>query len=273
MEYQIFLNHFFFLTFIRHDYFLSLFSNFKACKMNRSGNGNKISAISSLDLKAFFFDMDGVLFNSMPYHAKAWVYAFEQMGVGFNEYEAYMREGMTGSGTINEIYQRKLGRKATEEESQKIYKIKSDRFESLTQTAGMAKTIPHVTDILQLVKDAGLDIFVVTGSGQLSLIDTLHDYFPGFFQREKMVTAFDVKKGKPDPEPYLMALQKGNLKSEQVVVIENAPLGVRSAVAAEIFTIGVNTGILRDEELINNGANLVYKNMKSLYEELKQVIK
>ncbi len=88
-----------------------------------------------------------------------------------------------------------------------------------------------------------------------------------------MITAFDVKKGKPDPEPYLMALQKGNLKPEQAIVIENAPLGVRSAVGAGIFTIAVNTGILKNEELTNNGANLVYKDMKSLYEELKTVIK
>jgi len=204
----------------------------------------------------------------MPHHAKAWVYAFEQMGVEFDEYEAYMREGMTGAGTINEIFRHKLGRKATEEECQQIYKIKSDCFETL----GAAKTIPHITAILQLVKDAGLEIFVVTGSGQLSLLDTLHDHFPGFFQREKMVTAFDVKKGKPDPEPYLMALQKGCLKPEQVVVIENAPLGVRSAVGAGIFTIAVNTGILKDEELTGNGADLLYKNMQSLHEELSIVI-
>jgi beta-phosphoglucomutase-like phosphatase (HAD superfamily) len=132
--------------------------------------------------------------------------------------------------------------------------------------------MPYTIDVLQIVKDAGLDIFIVTGSGQSSLIDTLNDYFPGFFQREKMITALDVKKGKPDPEPYLMALQKGNLKPNQAVVIENAPLGVRSAVDAGIFTIAVNTGILKDEELTKNGANLVYKDMKSLYEELLLVM-
>ena len=236
--------------------------------MSCFGNGDKISALSSLNLKAFFFDMDGVLFDSMPNHAKAWVYAFEQQGVEFNEYGAYMREGMTSVGTINEIFQLQLGREATEEECEKIYKIKADYFDTL----GSAKTIPYVMDILQLVKDAGLEIFIVTGSGQLSLLDTLNDHFPGFFQREKMVTAFDVKKGKPDPEPYLMALQKGNLKPDQVVVIENAPLGVRSAVDAGIFTIAVNTGILKDKELIDNGANLVYKDMRNLYEELKTVV-
>jgi len=238
--------------------------------MSYSGNGDKLSSIlSSLDLKAFFFDMDGVLFDSMPNHAKAWIYAFEQAGVKFDEYGAYMREGMTSVGTVNDVFQLRLGRNATKEECEEIYKTKTDYFDTLE----MAKPMPYAIDVLQTVKDAGLDIFIVTGSGQSSLLGTLNDYFPGFFQREKMVTAFDVKKGKPDPEPYLMALQKGNLQPGQAIVIENAPLGVRSSVAASIFTIAVNTGILKDKELTDNGANLLYKDMKSLHEELLIVIK
>ena len=88
-----------------------------------------------------------------------------------------------------------------------------------------------------------------------------------------MVTAFDVKKGKPDPEPYLMALKKGNLNPNQAIVVENAPMGVRSAKAAGIFTIAVNTGILKDEELWKEGADLVYPSMKALRNELDIIIK
>ena len=81
-----------------------------------------------------------------------------------------------------------------------------------------------------------------------------------------MVTAFDVKYGKPHPEPYLMALSKGNFDPWQAIVVENAPLGVRSAIDAGIFTIAVNTGILQDEELTKEGANVVFPTMKSLIE-------
>lgn len=48
--------------------------------------------IISSDIKAFLFDMDGVLFDSMPKHAEAWVHSFRSLGLDFNEYEAYMRE-------------------------------------------------------------------------------------------------------------------------------------------------------------------------------------
>lgn len=227
-----------------------------------------IATLKNMNLKALFFDMDGVLFNSMPFHAKAWVYAFKSVGVDFNEYEAYMREGMTGSGTINEMYAKTFGRLATSEECEQLYATKSSYFDSL----GKANPIDNVKDVLTCAKNAGLEIYVVTGSGQKSLLNKLNNTFPGIFSEDKMVTAYDVKKGKPDPEPYLIALSKGGFKKDEAIVIENAPLGVTSGHAAGLFTIAVNTGILRDEELTSRGADLLFHNMAEFHEELPEII-
>ena len=79
-----------------------------------------------------------------------------------------------------------------------------------------------------------------------------------------MVTAFDVKQGKPNPEPYLMGLRKANIQASEAIVVENAPLGVQAARAAGIFTIAVNTGPLKDEVLKEAGANLVLPSMQYL---------
>ena len=76
-----------------------------------------------------------------------------------------------------------------------------------------------------------------------------------------MVTAFDVKYGKPNPEPYLMGLQKAGVKPNEAIVVENAPLGVRAGVAAGIFTVALNTGPLHDEALTSEGANLLFPSM------------
>ena len=91
-----------------------------------------------------------------------------------------------------------------------------------------------------------------------------------------MVTAFDVKYGKPNPEPYLMALQKAGIKANEAIVIENAPLGVRAGVAAGIFTVALNTGPLPDEVLLKEGANLLFpsmpafdKNWETVYQSLQ----
>lgn len=81
-----------------------------------------------------------------------------------------------------------------------------------------------------------------------------------------MVTAFDVKYGKPHPEPYLMALKKGGLNADEAVVIENAPLGVEAGHKAGIFTIAVNTGPLDGQVLLDAGADLLFPSMQALSE-------
>ena len=123
---------------------------------------------------------------------------------------------------------------------------------------------------------------VVTGSGKRILLKRLQKNFPDIFRQELMVTAFDVKKGKPDPEPYLMGLEKGGcflsnstegtLKANESIVIENAPLGVEAGVAAGVFTIAVNTGPLPDETLYEAGANLLFPSMQALCDQWEELL-
>lgn len=224
---------------------------------------------SRINLKAVLFDMDGVLFDSMKNHVTAWNLAMQQYGMTLSREEAYMHEGRTGAGTINIVSQRERGYEASEEEIKQIYQTKSDIFNKLPK----AERMPGAYEVLQKIKSEGLIPMVVTGSGQLSLLDKLNHNFPDIFKQELMVTAFDVKYGKPNPEPYLMALQKANIQANEAIVIENAPLGVRAGVAAGIFTIAVNTGPLPDSALLDEGANLLFHSMpdfNSHWEEVYQ---
>ena len=124
--------------------------------------------------------------------------------------------------------------------------------------------MPGAHELLIKVKDSGRTPLIVTGSGQVTLLDRLNSNFPGIFRRELMVTSFDVKHGKPNPEPYLMGLRKGHLQPWEGIVVENAPLGVEAAVAANIFTIAVNTGPLPDSILLDAGADLLFPSMQAL---------
>ena len=101
-----------------------------------------------------------------------------------------------------------------------------------------------------------------------------------------MVTAFDVKYGKPNPEPYLMGMEKyrkapqsqkgegdhDGLSANSFIVVENAPLGVQAGVAAGVFTIAVNTGPLPDEALLSQGANLLFHSMQEFCDEWEKVV-
>ncbi len=231
----------------------------------------KQHAYSSLALKAVLFDMDGVLFNSMPGHAKAWSETMKQYGFNLPYEEAYLHEGRTGASTINIVCMRERGKEATAEEIQQIYRTKSQLFNQYPE----AQPMEGAKEVLEKIKADGLFSMVVTGSGQTSLLERLNTNFPGIFKQELMVTAFDVKIGKPNPEPYLMGLKKGGLQPNEAIVIENAPLGVRAAVAAGIFTIAVNTGPLPDKVLLNEGANLLFPSMQAFcdnWEEIKAAL-
>lgn len=226
---------------------------------------------SDIQLKAVLFDMDGVLFNSMPYHADAWHKVMERHGLHLSREEAYMHEGRTGSSTINIVYRRQFDEDATPEMIESIYAEKSAEFSTNPEPEPM----PGAWEVLQKVKGAGLTPVLVTGSGQHSLLNRLTHHFPGMFQRERMVTAFDVKLGKPHPEPYLMGLEKAGVKPNEAIVVENAPIGVQAGVAAGIFTVAVNTGPIDGQVLLDAGADLLFPSMQALcdnWEALKQAL-
>ena len=223
-----------------------------------------VASLARKNVRTILFDMDGVLFDSMKNHAEAWVRAMEKNNLVMTHEDVYMNEGRTGEGTIDIFAQEQWGRSATKEECEYIYKVKSDIF----------NTLPHVEpicgalELLQAVKHRGIERVIVTGSGQKSLLERLEKNFPGIFKAELMVTAFDVKHGKPHPEPYLMGLEKAGISAEEAVVVENAPLGVQAAKAAGIFTIAVNTGPLPDKVLYDAGADIVFPNHCALLEAL-----
>ena len=213
--------------------------------------------------KIVFFDMDGVLYDSMPDHVQAWCETLSEWGLKAEPEDIYLMEGRTGATTIDIIMKRNWGRDATLEEKESIYAQKAQRFVELNTGV---KLMPGALAVLEKVKQLGLKPVVVTGSGQPTLFNNLDDHFPGFFEPGLMVTAYDVQYGKPHPEPYLMGLKKANLKPEEAIAIENAPLGIESAVATGIYTIAVNTGPLPDEVLLKAGARVLFPSMKALAE-------
>ena len=224
---------------------------------------------TSLSPKAVLFDMDGVLYDSMRFHARAWYETAMNHHLLAVQTNFYMFEGRTGESTINELYRRTFQRDATDKEKQELYDEKAMLFNKYND----GKAMTGAGDVLKQAQTHGLQTLVVTGSGQHSLINKLEHTYPGCFSREKMVTAFDVKYGKPHPEPYLMGLEKAGVRANEAFVVENAPMGVEAGVAAGIFTIAVNTGPLPDKVLLDAGADLLYPDMESLAKDWDNIMK
>lgn len=220
-------------------------------------------------MKAFFFDQDGILYDSMPKHARAWAEVMHRHGFDFSEEDAFVNEGRTGKEVIREAIWELEHREASEDEIWDIYEEQCEIF----RTLGEVEPIEGVVNVLRFLKKNKKEIWVVTGSAKSSLLDNLNTRIGPFFDRSRMITAFDVTHCKPDPEPYLLAWDRSKYPKKDCCVIENAPLGVRSGKAAGLFVIAVNTGPLADAALWNEGADLVFPSMKELLEWLKSSYK
>ena len=205
--------------------------------------------------------MDGVLYNSMPNHATAWQEAMAAFNIPFTAADAYATEGARGVDTIRKYAKELLGKEFTEAEAQKIYDVKAHYFHEM----GEAPIFEGVKELMGKIRKSGLQIGIVTCSAQLPLIERLKADFGEFITNNNITTAYDVKRGKPNPDPYLMGLQKaGNLSPHEGIVIENAPLGVRAGVTAGCFTIAINSGPLEDKILLQEGANMLYPTIQEL---------
>ena len=218
--------------------------------------------------KAVLFDMDGVLYDSMPNHAIAWQQSMAQFGIKMTADDAYATEGARGVDTIRKMVMRQQGREIDEAEAQRMYDVKSRIFHELPE----APVMPGILELMHQIQDDGIQIGVVTGSGQKPLIRRILKDFGSFVDEAHITTAYDVRRGKPNPDPYLKGLMKaGNLQPYEAIVVENAPLGIRAGVAAKIFTVAVNTGPLAVQTLLDANADLLFPTMSDFSANWKKL--
>lgn len=232
------------------------------------GNYTQLQGGKTLQLRAVLFDMDGVLFDSMPYHAKAWSKVMRDAGFIFSEEDVYMNEGRTGADTINTASIAQFGHPSTPEQIEELCKTKCDIFATYPATPRMKGAF----ELVKKVKASGLTPMIVTGSGTPTLLNRIQSNFPNLFDEKHIVTSFNVKRGKPYPDPYLLALEKGGFSTNEAIVIENAPLGVTAGVAAGLFTIAANTGPLNPKVLFDAGANIVFPSVEAINQAWEELL-
>lgn len=217
--------------------------------------------------KVALIDMDGVIYDSMKYHTRAWVRLMSELGIPCSEQDIYLNEGMTGPAVINLLYNRAKGHGVSPEEAHALYAKKTEYFREI----GTNDPMPGTDRMLRALAQAGLRRIIVTGSSQASLLDNINKDYPGAFLPGDRITALDVTHGKPDPEPYLKGLELAGVPADDAIVIENAPLGVRAGKAAGIFTIAVTTGPIPPAAFQAEGADLIFPSMPAFADTLEEI--
>lgn len=186
-----------------------------------------------MSLRAVIFDVDGVLVQSMEKHHLAYQRAFQDLGVAVRLEEVYANEGRRSREVIESIA-RSRGLELRPEQMDEMSRRKQETFASF----GPLPLYPGVPDLLSSLKAKGLMVAAVTGTTRFNV-----EHHLGVLVKrlDVLVAAEDVKRSKPDPEPYLKALEKLGLRADEALVVENATLGVKAAKGAGIRVVAVTS--------------------------------
>jgi HAD superfamily hydrolase (TIGR01509 family) len=219
-------------------------------------------------MKGIMFDMDGVLIDAMPYHAKAFQIAFKEVvNQEIDKKDIFLLEGMPGPELVKEI----LKRKKIDDNSiddilvNKISKRKEQVFKEIQN----AQAFEGVKELIDSLNCNNCVKAVVSGASKQEVESLLEKN--GLKNFNVIISGEDLKDGKPDPEPFQTGLDKLNLKPSDAIIVENSPLGTESAKRAGIqFIITLNNtslklsdfrGLLPDDK--NKIDNIVFKDTKS----------
>ena len=193
-------------------------------------------------LRAVIFDFDGVITDSEVLHLRAFNRSLVPYGVeistkdyyanylGYSDFDCY--KALIDNGLLK-IDERQIG---------DILKQKSTIFEELTRTEG--RTIEGVHEFLKMLEENKIPMAICSGSLMVEIELVLDEArLRHFFS--VIVSAEQVKKGKPSPEGFLLTLQKLNKKcrppvaARECIIIEDSRWGLAAGKAAGMHTIAV----------------------------------
>ena len=211
--------------------------------------------------KAFLFDLDGVLIDSEPLHGKAWKETASHFDLHLTYNQIKHLRGRTRIDCANELV--KLTSKTVKtEEILRIHKPISKRL-MLT-----AQAMPGSESLVKMCHQNDIPMALVTSSSSKSLkIKTANHKWVNLFSIEVLGDDKLLTKGKPAPDPYLLAAKKLNVDPQECWAVEDSVAGVTSALKAGcfVFFLKENIDVPRKKESFESDRNLkTIRNLKEI---------
>ncbi|MDI2124873.1 HAD family hydrolase [Yinghuangia seranimata] len=189
-----------------------------------------IISLPSGDFRAYLFDCDGTIADSMPLHYVAWKQALDEWDCVFPEDLFYDWGGRTVAdiiASLNESQGLDMPVEAVARRREDLYR------ESLPQLTAVPGIEAHIEDGYERIPMA-----VVSGSTRDSVTASLTTL--GLLDRfDVLVCAGDYAKAKPDPEGFLRAAEHLGVPPEECLVFEDTDMGIQAATAAGMASVRI----------------------------------
>lgn len=223
---------------------------------------------------AVIFDFDGVITDSEILHLRCFNKVLAQFGLDLEKDDYYKNYLGLSDFDLFTLFIENGSIKSTDKTVEDLIAEKNKIFEQLAVAEG--KTIEGVHNFVKLLAANNIPMAIYSGSllSEIMLLlehANLHTFF------SVVVSAEDVKKGKPDPEGFVIALQRLNkelssaISADKCVVIEDSHWGLQSAVAAGMHTIAVTNSYSAEElslaqKTVDNLSELTIDDLNNLCE-------
>ncbi len=180
--------------------------------------------------KAYLFDCDGTIADSMPLHYLAWSRALSEWNCEFSEDLFYAWGGMPVAQiihTLNENHGLNMPVADVSNRKEEFY------LEILPQLRAVPEVLEHIE-----ASHGRIPFAVVSGSTRDSVTASLQtlkilDKFA------TLVCAGDYQNSKPDPEPFLVAAKRLGVAPQDCLVFEDADMGIQAATAAGMASVRI----------------------------------
>jgi HAD superfamily hydrolase (TIGR01509 family) len=207
------------------------------------------------------FDVDGLIANTEPINAKVTIRILDEMfglrGVKDEDFtlgygkgaEAYVKAGA-----------RFHGLELTDEQAHAAAEVREQRLAETVRKEGLP-AFPGVLDLIHAALAHGSFRLAIATSATRELSEAILTAVKVPYERMVYVSGSDVTKKKPDPQIFLIAIERLGLPATRCVVFEDAPSGVQAAKAAGAKCIAV-TNTVPAQEL--DGADLICDSLKKV---------
>jgi len=178
--------------------------------------------------------MDGVLADTGPIHYESWVKLAKQIRVKFSKNFFNLTFGRQSISITREL----VGPKIKQEVVEKWANLKERYYREMVKDE--LKPLPGAIDLVRNLHERNFKL-AVGSSGPPENVDLLLSTFRMKDYFDVIITAAEVKNGKPAPDVFLIAAEKLNIKVDNCLVIEDAPVGITAARKAGMKVIALRT--------------------------------
>ncbi|AAT27882.1 beta-phosphoglucomutase [[Mycoplasma] mobile] len=211
-------------------------------------------------IKAFIFDLDGVITETSILHFEAWKKIVKKhLGINYSKEENDSLKGLSRKDTLLQILKlHNLDKKLTEVKINELCEIKNNLYKEYLKTKLTKEDIlPKIKELLLEAKKHKLKLGIASSSHNAPIILKTLEIYDLFDYISNPAT---IKNGKPAPDIYLDVMNHFELKPNECVGFEDAIAGVQGLVSAKMYVVAFTYGVKENWKI----ADLIYQETKDI---------